>query len=142
MVSVVVMGCRSFTLFSGKTQYLPETTLTNPPGYPGTYHATAQISLRSKPTADGYTNQCTYDERGRLITEPPAAGTADRREGGHFADDVDPVMWAAILDGLWEDDGGPFWWGAIENAEPGRYLRMYFEKRPILHDNCPKNGTR
>ncbi|HAS82554.1 MAG TPA: hypothetical protein DCS43_07765, partial [Verrucomicrobia bacterium] len=100
------------------------------------FHPGAAIEVRSKPTANGHTNQCTYDDQGDLITTPPAMGTVDRRQGGHWSDDVLPVIWAAGLDGKWEIGTGPLSTGRIQDNATGPYLMMYYEKRPCLSDNC------
>ncbi len=105
------------------------------------FHPGARMELRSKATANGHTNQCTYDDNGELITEPPAMGTVDRRQGGHWPDDVDPVMWAAMLDGQWDGDGGPMLFGRIKDGASGSHLTEYYAKRPCYHDNCPANGV-
>lgn len=42
------------------------------------YHPGAKWEMRSKPTKNKHTNQCTYDDKGKLITiQRPAAGTVD-----------------------------------------------------------------
>ena len=110
-------------------------------GWDERFHPGGEMSLRSeKKKAEpgkGSTNQCIYNSRGQLITEAPAMGTVDKRDPRHFPSDVDPVKWAAMLDGFWDTTGGPLWSGRIEAGASGKYVKMYFEKRPPWNKNCP-----
>ena len=96
------------------------------------YHPGASVGLRSKTTDKGYTNQCTYDSDGKFISTAPKMGTVDKNDPSHFPSDVYPVEWAAKLDGMWEEDGGPAFFGSLTDNASGPYLDMYFEKRPAL----------
>jgi hypothetical protein len=88
------------------------------------YHPGAYFDLRSKPDKDGHRQQCTYDINGKLITHGPGAGTADKSADNHFKEDVDPFVWALELDG----------------GQPGKFVDLYLEVRPIDKQNkCPKN---
>jgi hypothetical protein len=88
------------------------------------YHPGAYYDLRSKPDKDGHRQQCTYDNKGKLITHGPGAGTADMGStfGTHYDQDMKPFQWALELDG----------------GKPGIYVQMYIRCRPI----DKKNRTR
>jgi RHS repeat-associated protein len=61
------------------------------------YHPGGAFEVRSKTTPGNHSNQCIYDENGNLMTEIPAAGTADFRPcpnppfcTDHYIHDVRP----------------------------------------------------
>jgi RHS repeat-associated protein len=66
------------------------------PGSP-TFHPGAIWEMRSRPTPGYHAQQCAYDAAGKLIKDPPAAGTPDYYSSdsrpfpiGHFGHDVNP----------------------------------------------------
>jgi RHS repeat-associated protein len=94
------------------------------------FHPGATYDMRTtdKPEYNGAGQQCTYDDKGNLITHGPGAGTADKgsasNRGAHMREDVDPFKWALELDG----------------GKPGRYVDMYISRRPPDEKNkCHKN---
>lgn len=74
------------------------------------FHKGATTQVRSKTTKGGHSNQCTYDDKGRLMLTIPAAGSADYKactnaltcwwkEGElHYAHDVATYKLAEQLD--------------------------------------------
>ena len=117
-------------------------------------HPGVAYTMRSKGIRDAkgkfHYNQCTYDHRGRLYTEPPAAGSIDWAKAlkisdwktlmsSHPSDDVQPAVWANELDG-----GGLIWYMAPHGNKmqkpAGEYVKMYYEVRPSWHENCPRQA--
>jgi RHS repeat-associated protein len=112
-------------------------------------HPGAVYSMRSRPSKEGHSNQCTYDCHGRLITTLPGAGSVDWQSpdslGGvmeHYEHDVRPVQDAAALDGH-NHSLYPAYLGRTRgNTLPfneGRFTRMYYGVRPSWHQDCPPN---
>ena len=101
------------------------------------YHPGAAADLRIKGKNGKSGQQCIYDSNGDLITEPPAAGSADKSSPsgitdasgimGHVSEDVD-----AYEDAL-ELDGNP----NLPSAH-GEYFLKYMEVRPT--NKGPKNS--
>ena len=106
-------------------------------GHPGGEY---DVRLNARSGASGI--QCVYDKGGKLLTEPPGAGSGDHSAPGyglsllrHAIDDVLPFNWAKELDG---DPDHP-------KAE-GKHFQMYMEVRPVnkgkdptTKKECPKN---
>lgn len=95
------------------------------------FHPGSCISMRSK-AINGNSNQCTYDCDGNLIRTAPGYGTVDSSPAGlftgHIADDVNPVYWAAVLDGCWQFGAG---FGRLKEGCVGENLKKYFDLRPF-----------
>lgn len=80
--------------------------------------------------------QCIYDKDGKLITEPPGAGSADysspnSMDGilGHVNADFNPFEWAKELDG-----------DPIHPRADGEYFQRYMEARPVNKGKDPSTG--
>ena len=91
----------------------------------GKYHPGGKYELRTKSTQQ-HGNQCIYDACCKLMTQIPAAGTADYSspngtQGSHQKDDVQPFEWARKLDVCYP------------NTTPS-YVERYYERRPSVHD--------
>ena len=122
----------------------PDPKKWNDPKKPSTaeeaLHPGITWTMRSK-AVGGHHNQCTYDNAGKLITVPPAAGTLDYKKPGtlsHVRHDVDPVVSANVL------DGGKHvkWWWPWPNkmSKPiGANVKKYYEVTPTWSYDCPHN---
>lgn len=91
----------------------------------GKYHPGGKYELRTKSTQQ-HGNQCIYDACCKLMTQIPAAGTADYSspngaQGSHQEDDVQPFEWARKLDACYP------------NTTPS-YVERYYERRPSVHN--------
>ncbi|GBC63574.1 RHS repeat-associated core domain-containing pro tein [Desulfonema ishimotonii] len=103
------------------------------PGYAELYlHPDISWSMRSKPDAMGHTNQCTYDQNGKLFLTPPQSGTVDWFRSGtwtHYYHDVEPIYLANSLDG-----GREMSLRATSPkilSKPGPNMLKYYEVRPL-----------
>ncbi len=105
----------------------------------GRYHPKACYSMRSV-AVDGHSNQCTYDCSGNLITTGLGHGTVDfgapafPYPGAHIGHDVNPVVYAAILDGCWDTSG---MFGRIKPDCTGPNLEKYLKRRPLWASDEP-----
>jgi len=103
--------------------------------HPDTNHPNRSFtwSLRSVAIFN-HTNQCTYDQEGKLFRSVPASGTVDFRQAGvwtgHFSHDVKPILVANEL------DRGANRFSILSNNGtirrfPGPALRAYYRVRPL-----------
>ena len=110
-------------------------------------HPGITFSLRSI-IFNSQSNQCTYDTRGKLLTEPPSAGTVDFRAPGlpwgffmpHLYADVYPLHWAVYLDHNNIEMHVNYGPKTPKEVRPDGYMKKYYEKRPLHHNNCPRNA--
>lgn len=111
-----------------------------PPGrigyHEGRFHPGGYFSMRSHPIA-GHSNQCVYGKDGWLIRSWPGAGSVDSYAPGrgitaplspHVAHDVNPVVYAAKLDGCWQE---ALVFGHIKPNCFGPNMALYFGVRPL-----------
>jgi uncharacterized protein RhaS with RHS repeats len=90
---------KCITIKDSKAQN-PDATNWNDPTGANQEHPGGKYEMRSKPSRGNHANQCVYSENGTIITDIPAAGTADFAAMswwgaiGHFSHDLAP-WWAA-----------------------------------------------
>jgi RHS repeat-associated protein len=145
-------SCTAFSLFGGPPstysydEWVPPSGEWDDPIYPlspeATLHPGAVMSMRSKSVGGRY-NQCIYDSDGKLLTQPPTAGTVDYGPPGtfdHYRNDVFPIIVANHCDG---GSLHSFWGmltGSIRMRKPaGENVRMYYTVRPHWAEDCPAN---
>jgi len=106
-------------------------------------HPGIAFSMRSKNGPPF--NQCTYDDKGKLMTNPPQAGTVDLKTPGtlpHLRHDVEPIGMANKLDG-----GCHVNWSVNPFSSckllcpPGPNMMKYYAVRPAWSQSCPANPT-
>jgi len=136
----------TITVDNGEASYDDTKDEWKEPGKPSDWeerlHPGIEFSMRSE-VKEGHTNQCTYGPDGKLYTGPPQAGTVDIAPAGtleHMAQDVFPLHWAVYLDhGIIMHVA----WGPKTPGPPdysiGKYMRKYYNKRPLHDDDCPRN---
>jgi len=89
-------------------------------------------SLRSV-VISNHTNQCTYDQKGKLFRSQPASGTVDFRPApsyGHWVHDVTPILSANRLDGGGGELNVVVGVNSIKRV-PGPAMKKYYEVRPL-----------
>lgn len=99
------------------------------PWNPDYYHPGAEWEIRTKhPDRYNYAGQqCLYDEKGKLIIDPPGHGTVDKKAPwhGHQKADVTPFKWAKECDNYDES-----------RNRPATCVNHYFEVRPPDKGSC------
>ncbi|MFN7876682.1 MAG: RHS repeat-associated core domain-containing protein [Pirellula sp.] len=103
-------------------------------------HPGAAYTMRSVGKNGNY-NQCVFDADGKLITQPPGAGTVDRERpgtSGHYLEDVEPIVVANFLDGGILHGFCGVIIGNTQMLQPaGPNVQRYYGVRPSRHMNCP-----